>query len=203
MVAVPFSLCHTVRMDLDRLLADLSARFDAERREEMDILVDELADVECARVTMSARLLATRGSNLNVLLRGGERMAGIVRDCAREWIVIDNGVHMVLIPAHAIVAAWPLGSRAADESALAHEVAISHVLRALRDENVYVVIDHEGGQHAGYVCAVMGDHFDLESMSSGQALDTRDFTTPVVMSLSTGGIRTLRAPSQMAESLMI
>ena len=185
-------LCQTAVMDLDLFLADLSGKFDAERRADLDAIVDELTDAERARVSLAARLVAMAHHDLTVLLRGGERVSGTVVDVARTWVLVGASVGASLIPIDAIVAVWPLGGVAVDESSVANSVGIGHVLRELGASGREIVVDHDAGVHQGIVAAVMADHVDLLGAGGGMGVDARDHVGATMLTLSLQGVRRIR-----------
>ena len=177
-------------MDLDLILADMSGRFDAERRLVGEAIIAELTDAERAGVTLAARLFACHGVNVTVLVRGGLRLDGVLVDAARTWILLEVDSDQVLIPLAAIAAVWPLAGAAVDESSVARGVAIGHVLREISARHGVVIIDHDAGCHQGRVEAVFADHVDIAA--SNQVVDMRDRTVSQIISLPIVGIRTLR-----------
>ncbi|MCI1640915.1 MAG: hypothetical protein LKI58_02520 [Actinomyces sp.] len=179
-------------MDLDLYLADLEGRFDAERRMLEEALVGELTDAERAGVSLAARLLARSGERLTVLVRGGGRLSGRVKDVARTWVLLATPGGDSLIPLTAVAAVWPLGASAVDESSVRHAVGVGHILRELAEDAAEVVIDHDAGIHQGTVRAVFADHLDIETRAGASGLDTRDRGAAEVISLPTSGIRRLR-----------
>ncbi len=180
-------------MDLELFLTDLEGRFDAERREQADAVVAELADAERGSVTLAARLLACAGKDLTVLVRGGERASGPVRDVARTWVLLGTSGGASLVPLAAVVAVWPLGGGTVDEEAVANSVGVGHVLRELAGRRADVVVDHDAGVHQGKIHAVYQDHVDVEVRTGTSGVDARDRGNAVTMSLSLAGIRRIRA----------
>lgn len=179
-------------MDFDLFLADLEGRFDAERREQAEALVVELADAERADVTLAARMLAGAGRPLTVLLRGGERIAGTVLDVARTWVLVGAAAGESLIPVSAIAAVWPLAGSTVDEGSVANAVGIGHILRDLAERGIEVVVDHDAGVHQGTVSAVYADHLDLEARVDASGLDARDRGGSQMLTLPLSGIRRIR-----------
>ena len=102
-------------MDIELFLADLEGRFAEQRRRDSDLLVEELTDAERAGVTLAARLLAVDGP-VTLVLRGGRRLDGAVRDCTRTWVLVRGDGGDSLVPLGAVVGAWPLGRVAAGEA---------------------------------------------------------------------------------------
>lgn len=176
-------------MDLELLLADLSSRFDAQRREELETLGDELAGAERVGITLADRLRGAGGREMTVLLRGGGRVVGTVVDAAHEWFLLRGGRQESLIPCGAVVAAWPLGGVSGVPVSTVGGVRIGHALRELADLEVPVVVDHDAGIHHGVVAAVYADHFDLLASASVRGRDSRDLGGATRIAMSLGGIR--------------
>lgn len=186
-------------MDLELFLADLAGRFDAHRRDEVDALVGELTDAERAGVTFSSRMVAMRGTELTVLVRGGERLTGEVVDVAESWVLLRTRGGDSLVPTAAVVAAWPMGGAVAGGIGLGDTVGLDHVLREAADQGLGVVIDHDAGLHQGVVGAVLADHFDLEPDPGATAGDLRHRSGGVaVVSLSLAGVRRIRLMGMLA-----
>ena len=176
------------------MLADLSSRFDAQRREDLEALGAELARAERVSVTLADRLAGARGGRITLLTRGGARVEGVVVDVAREWTLIrgGNGVDS-LVPLAAVVSAWPLGGAAAPGGATPGVVGIGHALRGLAELAVPVVVDHDAGVHHGLVVAVYADHFDLETRPSARGHDSRDLGHALGIAMTVGGVRRISA----------
>ena len=187
-------MCETSTMDLELFLADLSGRFDTRRRLEMDRLVEDLTDAERVGVTLSSRMIAMRGRHLDVLLRGGERLGGVVVDVAESWVLVRTAGGDSLVPLSAVVAAWPMGGMVAGGPGPGDRVGIDHVLREAAGLGLPVVIDHDAGLHTGVVIAVLADHFDLDpadrSVWGAGGAGSAAMDSPLVLSLS--GIRRVR-----------
>jgi len=181
-------------MDLELFLADLAGRFDAHRRLEADAVVGELTDAERAGVTLAARMVAMRGHDLSVLVRGGERLRGDVVDVAESWVLLRTPGGDSLVPIGAVVAAWPMGGAVAGGLGLGDTVGVDHILREAADQGLLVVIDHDAGLHQGAVEAVLADHFDLDTGSApaGGSMRGPAGGAPMVVSLSLAGIRRIR-----------
>lgn len=176
---------HTRGVDLDLLLADLANRFDVERRRHELVRIDELAQVERTRVTFAARLLASPGRRVTLLVRGGERVAGRVLDAASTWVLVADGGSQSLVPLAAVTAAWPLGEGAARPDSVAARLTLGHVLREFARRRLETVIDHDAGTHRGVVVAAMADHVDVAVREGARA-------QRLVLSLSWSGLRRIR-----------
>lgn len=177
-------------MDLETLLADLSSRFDADRRGELSDEAEDLAAAERVGITFDMRVHAAVGSVVSLWLRGGQRVVGRLVDSGRGWVLLDEGWREALVPCRALVAAQQLGGGGiSPEGDLG--VSIGHVLREISREGVNVVVEHEAGMCRGRICAVYRDHIDLEVDASGAGVDTRDRVVAGVLSIHLEGIKRL------------
>ena len=122
-------------MDIELFLADLEGRFTEQRRRGIDLLVEELTDAERTGVTLAARLLAIDGP-VTLVLRGGRRLDGAVRDCTRTWVLVRGDGGDSLVPLGAVVGVWPLGRVAAGEAGVKQGVGMGHVLREFAELSV-------------------------------------------------------------------
>ena len=178
-------------MDMSAFIAELEARFDEARSRDLEELANELTDAERASVTLSARLAGAEGA-VNLALRGGRVVTGVILDSTRTWVLVRGGRDDSLIMLSAVVGAWPLGRSAAREAFVRGGVGVGHVLRELSARGVGVVIESDAGDHRGIIDAVFSDHVDVAL--SGQALsyDGRDEQCGVSVSLAFAGLRRLR-----------
>lgn len=181
---------HSGRMDIELFLADLEGRFAEQRRRDNDLLVEELTDAERAGVTLAARLLAVDGP-VALVLRGGRRLDGAVRDCTRTWVLVRGDGGDSLVPLGAVVGAWPLGRVAAGEAGVKRGAGMGHVLREFAARGVPLVVDHDAGAHRGRIVAVYADHVDVEA-GEGPVGDSRDWGAGARVSLALSGLRELR-----------
>ena len=138
-------------MDLSLFLADMESRFDQQRRDEHDEMLIEMLDAERATVSYAERLLATLHREIELTLRGGQRLKGRVGDVALQWIRLEGERDQHIIPLHAIVAAVGLGAPTTNADSPAYRVSIGHLLRGLGERHAALVIDHDAGQYSG-VC---------------------------------------------------
>lgn len=178
-------------MNLDLFLRSLESEFDARRRADADALVDELAQAERVALALADRIAAREGEALRVIVRGGEPLEGLLVHARKGWILLRDDLGDALIPLSAIVAASPLGM-SADCSRATAGIAISSVLRALANERMPVVVDHDAGRHAGVILGVFTDHFDMEANAPGTVIDSRDRSPGGRFGLAHSGIRYVR-----------
>ncbi|QWW20312.1 hypothetical protein I6B53_04270 [Schaalia sp. 19OD2882] len=175
-------------MDLEMMFADLSSRFDAQRREEREGEIVDLADSERTRITLDMRIRAMRGAVLSLSLRGGGRLIGRVVDAARTWVLLDEGTGQSLIPMRAVVVAEPLRGVAGGDGAVSTGLTIGHALRELADMRARLRVDHDAGSHVGRIVAVYRDHLDLEVDRGGVDGDTRDVGERTVVAVHLEGL---------------
>lgn len=181
-------------MNLSLFLADLESRFDQEKRDEHAEMLAEMLDAERGRISYAERLLASFGRHVILILRGGQRVEGVVKDVALQWVHIATPHDHSLIPLHAIVAASGLGAVAADADSPMRRLSIAHILREVSVRQVPVVIEHDAGQHVGQVKAVYADHCDM--IVGGQdSWDQRDRGATWVLSLSITGVQKITLAS--------
>ncbi|WP_243442560.1 hypothetical protein [Schaalia vaccimaxillae] len=174
---------------MEVFLRDLESRFDEERRQEMDALVNDLTDAERAGVTLAARISAAHGTAISAVLRGGRVLSGTVVDSASTWMLLRDARNESLVPLSALVAVWPLGIGVGDAEALGRRIGIGHVLRELSEQGVELVIDHDAGRHQGKIAGVYADHIDLAANSDVHRVDSRDRIEHTVISLLISGLR--------------
>ena len=152
---------YGVQMRWDDLFADLQAQFRAAEDAEARSRVAEMAETEIARTTLADRWRARRGAELQVRLRDGSDRSGQVADAAQEWFVLARGGRRTLVPAHAVVLARPLGPSAPTPTRIEQALSLGHVLRAMAQEHLEVVMYTVAGVHRGRLVRVGGDHCDL------------------------------------------
>lgn len=174
-------------MDLSLFLADMESRFDQHRRDEHDEMLVEMLDAERAGISYAQRLLATLHQEVELILRGSQRVRGNVADVALQWIRLKSGREEHIIPLHAIVAAQGLDSARTDADSPALRVSIGHLLRELSARGVMLVIEHDAGQCVGRLTAVYADHCDI-LIGGRDSWDQRDRGPTALISLSLQGV---------------
>ena len=182
-------------MDMSAFIAELEARFEEERAQDLSELIDELTDAERASVTLAARLAGAEGE-VTLALRGGATLTGVILDSTRTWVLLQGQRDDSLIMISAIVGAWPLGRSVARESSVRGGVGVGHVLRELGACDVGVVIESDGGDHRGIINAVYADHVDVALSGAAFSSDGRDEHVGVTVSLALAGLRRLRVVGQ-------
>lgn len=182
-------------MDMYAFMDELEARFDEERRREIDELIDELTDAERASVTLSARLAGADG-RVTLALRGGSVVVGEVLDATRSWVLLREGAGDSLVMLSAVVGAWPLGRSVARESSIRGGVGVGHILRELCARAANIAIDSDCGDHRGIIDAVYADHVDVALSGAALGYDGRDDEHGQTISLALAGLRRLRVLGQ-------
>lgn len=148
-------------MRWDDLFTDLHAQFRAAEDVEARSRVADLAETEIARTALADRWRARRGASLQVRLRDGSDRSGQVADAAQEWFVLAREGRRVLVPAHAVVLARPLGPSAPAPTRIERSLTLGHVLRAMAQEQLEVLVHTVAGAYRGRLVRVGGDHCDL------------------------------------------
>lgn len=154
-------------MSLSRFIADLESQFDQERRDLQRHDVHELVVEERSAISIAHRLIASQGCEIDMLLRGGTRLAGRVTDAALTWVLLEVGHERrreeVLVPLDAIVEAGPLGRAVPATVKASWKLSLAAILRRLVDQGVALIIDHDAGQARGMICGVYADHIDMRA----------------------------------------
>jgi hypothetical protein len=152
-------------MRWDRLFDDLQAQMDADGQRELDLEVSDRTRRERAQVGLHERLIAHRGSGVELRLSAGVLVSGRVADAGSDWLLVhDHGERGSLVPFRAIVAINGLGVRAAagPEAATAKRFGLGYALRGLsRDRAVVSLTDTGGSVTTGTIDAVGADALDL------------------------------------------
>lgn len=148
-------------MHWDEVFAELQAEFEAAEQAEAHIRVLELAEAEVASTRLADRLRARRGQRLRLRLTDASDRDGEVADAGDGWVVLAQGERRSLIPQHAIVTARSLAGSAPGAGAVERALTLGHVLRALGQDGVVVLVHTAAGSHRGRIVRVGADHLDL------------------------------------------
>lgn len=148
-------------MRWDDLFADLQAQFEAAEGAQIPIEVAELAEAEIAGTRLADRWRARLGESLQIRLSDGSDREGEVADAAQEWVLLARGGRRMLIPATAVVLVRTLGPSAPEPTAVQRALGLGHVLRALAQERLEVVVHTTAGTYRGRLARVGRDHCDL------------------------------------------
>lgn len=148
-------------MNLESLFADLESVFEAERRADLAAAAHELAEAELGSVRLVGRLRGACGRRVQVLLRGGTVLGGVLLRVEEELLLVrENSGAQALLPVAAVVAAWPLGARAVEQGA-ARGPGLRAAARALVRRGATVRLTLQGAEVVGRPVRVGEDHLDL------------------------------------------
>ena len=148
----------------ERLFDDLEAQLDAASAAELAGEVSERTRHERGQVTLADRLVAWVGQPVRLQVLGGTTIAGRLEQAAQEWVVVQHGPSVVLVPAAALLDVVGLGGSAsmADRQSVPRRLGLRAALRAVaRDRSPVHVELVDGGAVTGTVDAVGADHLDL------------------------------------------
>jgi hypothetical protein len=151
-------------MRWEGLFADLEGQWEAEQRRELDAEVAERTRRELAAVALLDRLLAHRGSRVELRLLTGRTLTAEVLDVGADWVLGRPGPARhteLLVPAAALVGLGGLSVRAGHDRT-ARRFGVGYALRGLaRDRAPVVLTDVSGLVLTGTVDRVGADHLDL------------------------------------------
>ncbi|UFU02172.1 hypothetical protein LQF12_11710 [Ruania suaedae] len=148
-------------MRWDDVFSELQAEFEAALQAGSDAELVELVQAEVAGIAWIDRCRARRGEQLTLRLTDGSDRSGEVLQATRSWVRLAMGERRCLVPAHAVVAAWPLGSRAPEPGRVEARLGLGHALRALAAAGAEVMVRSLAGDHRGRLVRVGADHLDL------------------------------------------
>lgn len=157
----------------EALFADLEGQFAAAAQAGREDEIIDLTEAEMATSAMTDRLRARVGGQLTVRLVDGSLVGGDVLDATPQWLLLNEQGRRVLLPLHAVVAAWPLGEVAPEASVTERRLRLTHVLRAIAREGTAVLVRTAAGDHRGWLTRVAADHVDLRVDDAGGALPVR------------------------------
>lgn len=157
----------------EALFADLEGQFvAAERAGREDELID-LTEAEMATTAIADRLRARVGHQVTVRLVGGSLLRAEVYDATPQWLLMGLDGRRVLVPLHAVVAAWPLGEVAPQAPVTERRLRLTHVLRAIAREARAVLVRTAHGDYRGWITRVAADHVDLRIDDAGGEVPVR------------------------------
>jgi hypothetical protein len=148
----------------ERLFDDLEAQLEAASAAELAGEVSERTRYERGQVTLADRLVAWVGQPVRLQLLGGATIAGRLEQAAQEWVVVQHGPSVVLVPLSALADVVGLGVAASmiDRQSVPRRLGLTAALRAVaRDRSPVHVELIDGRAVAGTVDAVGADHLDL------------------------------------------
>jgi len=145
------------------LFDDLEAQVTRSEREAFEDEVRARTDSERAAVSLGAVLAASDGVRVRVTLTDGSAVAGVVIDCAAQWLHVADGPREWLVPAWAIAALEGVAPGAAAPGTIAARLTLGHALRALADDGGAVAVTAGGVQSRGRIEAVGADYVVMET----------------------------------------
>lgn len=150
-------------MRWDLLFADLEALADATDIAHFDAEVRDLTRSERASISLAARLVQAKGSDVTVTTRDAVSTSGAVEDAAAGWLLLGDSRHQTLIPMHAVSVVAGLGPGAAELSGIERRLGLGHVLRALARDRARVVVSTLSGEVTGMIGVVGADYIELST----------------------------------------
>jgi hypothetical protein len=153
-------------MRWEALFDDFEAQLAEAGRAGLEAEVRELVWAEQAGLSLDERLRGPEGA-IDVLLRGGLRFRGEVREVAQGWFSLDAAPRSVLVPLPAVIAVSGMGRRSRREIAhVRRALSLGSALRALARARAQVVchMGHEAADPlalAGTIDAVGKDYAEL------------------------------------------
>lgn len=151
-------------MRWDDLFADLDAQVREDERRERDSEVADRTRRERAQVDLVGRLVANRGQDVSVRLRGGLVVSGSVSDVGADWVLLsdERGSTQSLVPVTGILSLSGMSLRSAPTGHVLRRFGVGVALRAVsRDRAAVTCYDIAGGQLTGTIDVVGADALDL------------------------------------------
>lgn len=149
-------------MRWESLFGDLEGQMAAARGDEWRAEVSDRTRGERAAVDLPARIAASQGSELTLVLIDGERVSGALEDSAHDWLLlVDPGGRQHLVPTAAIASVSGLSASAHHLTEVERRLGVSHALRALSRDRARVRVRTMGGELHGVIAAVLADHIEV------------------------------------------
>lgn len=146
----------------DALFADMELQAEALRADVRDAQVAELTRAERASVHLVDRLRSGVGAPVDLLVRTGGRVRGVLLDVAAGWVLVEDGPREHLVPVAGLVSVRGAPSvAAAGLGSPLRRLGLGHALRALARDRCLVRCETVGGSVVGRVDAVGADHVDI------------------------------------------
>lgn len=147
----------------ESLIEELSAGLEAAERVEHAAAAAELFEAEVASTTLADRIRARRGAQVQVRLRTGEDLTGLVLEAGPHWVLLRGTSGRSLVPLAAIQMAQPLGEVAPPAGEVDRRLGIGRVLRAIARDSAPVRVGCDAGSYSGRIVRVGRDHLDLRT----------------------------------------
>ncbi len=158
-------------MRWEGLFADLEGQFAAEERRELDSEVAERTRRERALVGLAARLAASMGRRLVVVLAGGRQVSGTLVDHGEGWLLLSGpgvGGREVLVVVEGLVSLTGLAP-GAEPARTARRFGLGYALRVLARDRATVALHLVGGgELVGTIDLVGSDHVGLAEHAEGE-----------------------------------
>lgn len=152
-----------------RLFDDLEAQLGEQERAELLGEVAEQTRAHQGQVVLDDRLAADLGHRMEVRVRGGTVLGGVLAELGAGWLVVQLDVQgserhrFVLVNSAAVVSVTGLTGRADPHHGVGQRrLDLRHALRAIsRDRALCRIRDVDGGQVTGTIDRVGRDHLDV------------------------------------------
>lgn len=154
-------------MRWDDVFADLEGQLAAAGQLDHEAQVAELVRAEQGAVTLEDRLRGHGEDAVDVMLAGGVRFRGTLRQASETWFILDSSPHSVLVPLGAVVTVAGLGRRTRTEaSTVRRTLSLASALRTLaRDRAVVTCFLQSGHQEpltvVGSIDTVGADYLEV------------------------------------------
>lgn len=158
---------------LDDLESEAAAAYDADR-------VVEIADRSRAayrEVTLGSRLMASRGGQVEVEVRGVGRLSGVLDRVSTEWIVLGGPTQDWVVRLAAVTAIGGASPRSVPEVAWSPvtRLGFGAALRRLSEGGVRCVVHREDGAPVEGVLGRIGADFVEVEVGSGREVTLLPF----------------------------
>jgi len=166
-------------MRWDHLFADLEGQLSAASVAQFNAEVSELTRGERAAVELSARMKASVGSQVRLMLRDGDYVEGDVKDASAQWLLVSSARSHHVVPLHAVMTVTGLGVRAAPMTEVERRLTLGHAMRALSRDRARVAVHTDAGLCTGVIGAVGADHMDVATSVGSRSQVTVPFAAIV------------------------
>lgn len=161
-------------MRWDALFNDMESQLAEADRLALETEVNDRARAEMVGLPLEDRLRATIGCRIGVHLLCGDSIQGELAHAGADALVLDAGLHQVLIPYWAAARYTGLGRHMrAENSRVRRSLGFAHSLRSLARDRSELVVTIGGGagmtRLAGVIDRVGSDYLDLAAVVPGEA----------------------------------